>query len=69
MNRDEGGSSCKTGGSVDCVSELIELGSGVSMEGFMTAQNSTLQKMEKMKRTTAEFAKKDSESSAISPLI
>ena len=37
MNRDEGGSSCKTGGSVDCVSELIKLGSGVSMEGFMTA--------------------------------
>lgn len=39
MNRDESGSCCKTDGSVDSFSksELIELGNGPSMEGFITA--------------------------------
>lgn len=38
MDIDESGSCCKTDGWVDSFSksELIELGNGTSMEGFMT---------------------------------
>lgn len=43
--------------------------SGPSMAGFITVINSTLQKMVKRKRATAEFARKDSEISGISSVI
>lgn len=69
MNTYDSGSCCKTGGSADSLSDVIELDSGPSMEGFMTVLNSTLQKMEKMNRATAEFANKDSDISVFSPLI